>query len=76
MEEVAGQPKHDKLLIILDHDPASGLPEAVRATLSVLAEELSTLDRRVAVLDREIARRAKEDAVVRRLMTIPGIGAQ
>lgn len=28
----------------------------------------------MAVLDREIARRAKEDAEARRLMTIPGIG--
>jgi transposase len=40
-----------------------------------LVEELRSLDERVAVLDREIARHAKENAVARRLMTIPGIGA-
>ena len=63
-----------KLIALLD-DPASDLPEAVRAILSVLVEQLSALDRRIAALDRDIARRAKEDTVARRLMTIPGIGA-
>src|SRR4029077_8464998 len=33
------------------------------------------LNERIAMLDREIARQAKEKAVARRLMTIPGIGA-
>src|SRR5215216_5688325 len=56
-------------------DPASDLPQAARAILAVLVEELRSLDERVAVLDREIARHAKENAVARRLMTIPGIGA-
>src|SRR3712207_8713403 len=46
-----------------------------RSILAVLVEELRSLDERVAVLDREIARHAKENAVARRLMTIPGIGA-
>ena len=41
----------------------------------MLVEELRSLDERIAVLDREIARHAKENAVARRLMTIPGIGA-
>src|SRR4051794_41359925 len=56
-------------------DPASDLPQAARAILAVLVEELRSLDERVAVLDREIARHTKENAVARRLMTIPGIGA-
>src|SRR4051794_8753477 len=56
-------------------DPASDLPQAARAILAVLVEELRSLDERVAVLDREIARHAKENVVARRLMTIPGIGA-
>jgi transposase len=47
----------------------------VQRGLSGLVEQLSALDRRVAALDRDIARRAKEDTVARRLMTIPGIGA-
>jgi transposase len=72
---VAKGPAHvDKLIARLD-DPASELPEEARTILRVLVEELTALDRRVAELDRKIARRAKEDAVARRLMTIPGIGA-
>jgi transposase len=37
-------------------------------------QTLRALDEQVAVLDVEIARRAKQDPVARRLMTIPGIG--
>ncbi|SPJ24124.1 hypothetical protein PAA8504_01950 [Palleronia abyssalis] len=35
---------------------------------------LRHLDERISELDAEIARRAREDEVARRLMTIPGIG--
>jgi transposase len=66
---------HVKGLSALIDDPDTALPDTVRATLRVPAEELTALDRRVAALDQEIIRRAKEDAVARRLMTIPGIGA-
>jgi transposase len=55
-------------------DPASELPAAAIASLQVMARTLSGLNAEIAVLDREIARRAKEDHVARRLMTIPGIG--
>jgi transposase len=55
-------------------DPASELPAAAIASLQVMARTLSGLNAEIAVLDREIARRAKEDPVARRLMTIPGIG--
>ena len=50
------------------------LPEAARAMIRVMLEALDQLDRQIAGLDREIARRAREDEVSRRLMTIPGIG--
>src|SRR5690242_18181849 len=66
---------HTSKLIAALEDPASDLPQAARGILAVLVEELRSLDERVAVLDREIARHAKENAVARRLMTIPGIGA-
>src|SRR3954449_4698571 len=66
---------HTSKLIAALEDPASDLPQAARAILAVLVEELRSLDERVAVLAREIARHAKENAVARRLMTIPGIGA-
>src|SRR5215211_4026744 len=68
-------PAHTSKLIAALEDPASDLPQAARGILAVLVEELRSLDERVAVLDREIARHAKESAVARRLMTIPGIGA-
>jgi len=68
-------PVHAFKLIATIEDPASDLPQAARAILTVLVEELRSLDERIAVLDREIARHAKENAVARRLMTIPGIGA-
>lgn len=53
---------------------ASSLPEAARAMLRVMTDMLAGLDDRIADLDKEIAQRAREDEVARRLMTIPGIG--
>jgi len=50
------------------------LPEAARPMFAIMVEMLTALDERIAVLDKEIGRRAREDEVARRLMTIPGIG--
>lgn len=61
-------------LIAEIEDPASQLPEAARASLASLVALLAPLDAEITRLDVEIARRAKEDATARRLMTIPGIG--
>jgi transposase len=61
-------------LVALIEASASDLPEAARATLQVLVDGLRHLDERIVNLDAEIARRAREDGVARRLMTIPGIG--
>lgn len=55
-------------------DPAQELPEGAWASLKVMVQTLRTLDDQIVVLDHEIARRAKEDPVARRLMTVPGIG--
>jgi transposase len=55
-------------------DPAADLPNAARTILKVLVQTLRALDEQVAVLDVEIATRAKQDPVARRLMTIPGVG--
>ncbi len=71
---VAKGPQNLPKLIALVNDPASGLPEAAREILVLLIEQVHSLDARVEKLDREIARRAKEDKVARRLMTIPGVG--
>ncbi len=40
----------------------------------MMANSVKALDDRITALDRIIAKRAREDAVARRLMTIPGIG--
>lgn len=50
------------------------LPEAARPMFAMMVDMLDGLDERIAGLDKEIARRAREDEVARRLMTIPGIG--
>jgi transposase len=65
---------HVERLIQRVDDPAQTLPEAARAIVKVLAEMLRVLDQQIVVLDAEIGRRAKQDPVARRLMTIPGIG--
>jgi transposase len=68
-------PLHVPKLIALMDDPTSDLPHAARVILGILVQELQALDERILMLDREIVRQAKDNAVARRLMTIPGIGA-
>jgi len=61
-------------LIALVEDPDSGLPAEAIATLTVLVTSVTHLEEEIGRLDAEIARRAKENEVARRLMTVPGIG--
>lgn len=61
-------------LIAIVEDPDSGLPADAIATLKVLVAALTHLETEIGRLDAEIARRAKENEVARRLMTVPGIG--
>jgi transposase len=56
-------------------EAGASLPQAAVTMLKVMLAMVKELDGRIAELDKEIARRAREDAVVRRLMTIPGIAA-
>tara|TARA_B100001105_G_C22355916_1_gene427957 strand:+ start:115 stop:1140 length:1026 start_codon:yes stop_codon:yes gene_type:complete len=65
---------HIQRLIDRIEDPQGELPPEARATLQVMVQMLRTLDEQIVVLDAEIARRAKEDPVARRLLTVPGIG--
>src|SRR6476469_4934307 len=60
--------------LIEEEEMASSLPEAARAMLRLMLDLLADLDGKIADLDKEIARRAREDEVSRRLMTVPGIG--
>ena len=67
-------PAHLGRLIDAMEDAASGVPQAVCEICTILAETIQRLAGRVRELDVEIARRAKQGDVTRRLMTIPGIG--
>ena len=60
---------------LLDAEAGASLPQAACAMLKVMHATVEELDRQIAELDKEISRRAREDAVARRLMTIPGIAA-
>ncbi|MDF1774372.1 MAG: IS110 family transposase [Pseudophaeobacter sp. bin_em_oilr2.035] len=61
-------------LIALVEDPECTLPADAIPTLKVLVSTLTQLEEEISKLDAEIARRAKENDVARRLMTVPGIG--
>ena len=61
-------------LIAIVENQDSDLPADAIATLKVLVAALIHLETEIARLDAEIARRAKENEVARRLMTVPGIG--
>lgn len=63
-----------KLGDVIEDEIGSSLPQAAGDMFRVMLGMLDELDRRIAELDKEIARRAREDEVARRLMTIPGIG--
>lgn len=62
-----------KLIGIIE-DSECELPADAIATLKTLLATLTHFETEIAKLDAEIARRAKKDELVRRLMTVPGIG--
>ena len=68
-----GAANASKLVAIVE-DPESDLPADAIPTLEVLIAALAHLEAEIGKLDAEIARRAKENDVARRLMTVPGIG--
>lgn len=63
-----------KLGDLIDEAANASLPQAARDMFRVMLSMLEEFSRQIADLDKEIARRAREDEVARRLMTIPGIG--
>ena len=59
---------------LIDDEVGTSLPHAAREMARVMLDMLEELDGQIADLDKEIARRAREVEVARRLMTITGIG--
>jgi len=55
-------------------DAENGLSDAFRVLLADLAGDLRHLDDRVAALTAEIERRARQDPVAQRLLTLRGVG--
>lgn len=65
---------HVATLIARIEDPSCDLPQSARSVFVMMIGIIREHDKRIRELDREIAKRAREDADARRLMTIPGIG--
>lgn len=59
---------------LLDGEMGASLPDAATPMFRMMLELLEVLNSKIAELDKEIARRAREDVIARRLMTIPGVG--
>lgn len=57
-----------------DRVAALVLPLAMQATLAPLLRVLRLVSEEIATLDRQLATAATTDPIVRRLMTVPGIG--
>ena len=60
--------------LLEDGEIGQTLPEVARPMFAMMIGMLANLDKQIAELDKEITRRAREDEVARRLMTIPGVG--
>ena len=69
-----GRAHVETLADLLEEEAGASLPHAAASMLKVMLAMVEEFDRRITELDKEIARRAREDVVARRLMTIPGIG--
>ncbi len=67
-------PAHVAQLLTHLRDPQSNIPDAARASLTILVQMLEFLNSNITTLDRDISKRAKSDEVAKRLMTIPGVG--
>src|SRR6202035_2099633 len=65
-------PSHVAMLadLLEEEEMASSLPEAARAMFRLMLDQLAGLNGKIADLDKEIPRRAREDEVSRRLMTV------
>ena len=68
-------PSHVAMLgDLLEEEMGSSIPEAAKAMFRMMLGLREELDEKIGELDKEIARRAREDVIARRLMTIPGVG--
>ncbi|RJT30924.1 IS110 family transposase [Mesorhizobium waimense] len=70
-----GTAKIAGLIEIVRDETDARLPKAARLALSALADQIEALKEQVDKIEREIIAEAKRDEDMRRLATIPGVGA-
>jgi transposase len=63
------------LIEIVRDEEDTCLPKAARFALAEVADQIETLTRQIDRLEREIVAQAKLDEDMRRLTTVPGVGA-
>jgi transposase len=71
----AGTAKVAALAAIVRDAADARLPAAARFALTAIAEQIDALTQQIERLEREIVTEAKRDEDMRRLTTIPGVGA-
>jgi transposase len=59
---------------MIEDEIGSSLPDAAKPMFRIMLDMLEELNTKIGELDKEIARRAREDAIAKRLITIPGVG--
>lgn len=64
-----------RLASLLDDEAATDLTPRMRTLVTDMRERWQFIDQRIAALDAEFSEQARSDESVRRLTTIPGIGA-
>ncbi len=72
---VAKSPTHVRKLVSAIEDGNIEPPEISHPLLGILVDTLEALNIRIRQLEAQIAQRAREDEMCRRLATIPGIGS-
>jgi transposase len=70
-----GTAKTSALIAIVRDETDSRLPKAAHFALAEIANQIDALTRQIEKLEREIVAEAKRDEDMRRLVTIPGVGA-
>jgi transposase len=70
----AAGPQHVGPLIERISDPATPLPDMVRAALSILADQLVDLTVQINALEAQMRKQCRTEPEAVRLLTIPGVG--
>ncbi|MEO5325197.1 IS110 family transposase [Mesorhizobium sp. CC13] len=70
----AAGPQHVGSLIKRISDPATPIPDAVRAPLNILADQLVALTAQINALEAQMQRHCRAEPEAARLLSVPGVG--